>query len=226
VSSGSGKAPGKARFRLRFERVGQALWWDQGRFLNALRAVLERAGLEPRAHGAYIAAGPPSPPGCTSPHEYADLTLALPMTCSALANRVVNGLEAGLHACLRLRSIVRVPVWGLDIRKAIEARCFEVIHPGLSKSAVTRFMAASTWPWTRWKRGAARRLDVRGAVSEMICLSGRVRFALECTDGAPRPAEVMASVFGLPLAEALLLPTACTGVRMVRQPVHGGKVPI
>jgi len=219
VSTG-GKGSAKARFRLRLARNGQALWWDQRRFLAALRHMLHRAGLDPRAHGAYITAAPMPPPGCTSAHEFAELSLSQPITCVQLMARLGRALEAGVH----LLSIVRVPVWSLDIRQALRARCYEVAGARVESGQAAEFLAAPTWPWTRWKRGRARVMDVRPAVLEMVCLSGRVRFALECADTDPKPAEVMASVFGLPLAEALLLPMACTGARMVRQPVHRGKL--
>lgn len=210
--------PSPARFRLRLERCGPGLWWDQKRFLAALRIMLKDAGFERRADGAYITAAPVSPPGCASAHEYAELALFTPATCASLMNRLRAALDAGL----RLLSVVRLPAWALDIRKALTARCHEVVCPALDASRAAAFLAAAQWPWTRWKKGQARVLDLRPAVPEMVCLSRRVRFAVECSDIAPKPAEIMASVFGMPLAEALLLPTACTGIRMARQPAHRG----
>lgn len=207
-------APGAARFRLRLERRGPALWWDQKQFLGALRGMLERAGLDRRRDGAFVSAAPVSPPGCRSSYEYAELALATPSTSAGLMQRLRNALARGLH----LRSVVRLMPWAPGIRGAVDVRCFETVCPGADSARAARFLAADQWPWTRWKRGAPRTVDIRPAVRELICLSGRVRFALEWHDSAPKPAEVMATVFGLPVSEAVLLPTACTGIRSVPQP--------
>ena len=180
--------------------------------------MLQQAGLDPRKDGAYIAAAPVSPPGCRSEYEYAELSLATPVVSTTLLARLANAVEAGL----RLLSLVRMPPWSPEIRTALRARCYEMTCPSVVSGKVDTFLAATHWPWTRWKKGQIRELDIRPAVTEIICLSGRVRFALECSDIAPKPAEVIASIFGLPLVECQLLPITCTGIRMNRQTAYLG----
>lgn len=206
-----------ARFRLRFERTGPALWWDHQRYTRELRAAISRAAIASNPRDAHIVSAPPAPQGCLSTHEYADLALRVTTTCADLT----EALRGAFHGGLRLIRATRLLTWMPGIRAGLIARCYEVRSPHARPDHAEAFLAAGAWPWHRWKRGTYRTLDVRTAVTDLHCMPGGAGFALRCADTAPRPAEVIAAIFGVPWAEALLLPLRCTGVLFAAPPPTG-----
>ena len=92
---------------------------------------------------------------------------------------------------------------------------FELSEP-ITGSEFTRRLA------TELPEGVAvksARLDLRRSVSRLEARPGEVIMDIEVrAEGTPKPEEVLASVFGMPQEEALLLETERSGVRFSDAP--------
>jgi hypothetical protein len=84
------------------------------------------------------------------------------------------------------------------------------------------FRSAQTWPLPQFRKGRERILDLKRSITRLRVEPNRVIFDIEVRgEGMPKPEEVLASVFGMTLQEAMAVPTERTAARFERvRPPH------
>lgn len=186
-------------------------------FVERVRSAAARAGLPVARtrHGVpRLQAGPHLAPAHTSQCEYVDFELVEPITGTAFMARLAAELPAGLE----VRSARRLPPGARSV-KAV-ARTFRYRVAGVfPPEKAERFCRADTWPLVRLRKGQKRTLDLRRSVSKLEVGPGEVIMDIEVrAEGTPKPEEVIASVFGTPPEDALLLKMERHGVRFADSP--------
>ena len=186
-------------------------------FVDLVREAADRAGLpvaRTKRGLPRIDTGPHLAPTHTSQCEYMDFELSEPITGAEFARRLAAELREGVA----VKSARRLPPGAPSLKAAI--RSFRYRVPGaFSPEKAERFRRADAWPVVRIRKGRERTLDLRRSVSRLETLPGEVIMDIEVrAEGTPKPEEVLASVFGMPQEEALLLATERSGVRFSGAP--------
>jgi len=181
-------------------------------FVDLVRGAAGRAGLPVArtSRGALrIEPGPHLAPSHTSQCEYMDFELSEPITGAEFMRRLAAQLPGGLE----VMSARRLPPGAKSIKAAIRMFRYRVTGEFAPEQA-ERFRQAGTWPIVRLRKGQQRTLDLRHSVARLEVGPKEVIMDIEArAEGTPRPEEVIASVFGIPREEAVLLDTERSGVR-------------
>ncbi|HOF40087.1 MAG TPA: TIGR03936 family radical SAM-associated protein [Candidatus Hydrogenedentes bacterium] len=181
------------------------------KFVDSVRGAVERAGLpvaRNRRGAPRLEAGPHLAPAHTSRCEYIDFELTDPITGREFLRRLSMELPAGVDAV----SARRLPPGSKNLKAAVRVLRYRVAGDFRPEQA-ERFRRASSWPVVRIRKGQERCLDLRRSVARLDVGPGEVTMEIEVrVDGTPRPEEVIASVFGIPLEAALLLETERSGM--------------
>jgi radical SAM-linked protein len=181
-------------------------------FVDLVRKAVERAGL-PVARSRHgvprVDAGPHLAPSHTSQCEYMDFELSEPITGAEFMRRLAAELPEGLEVMSARRLAPRVK----PLKAVIRTLRYRVRGKFAPEQAET-FRRASTWPVGRIRKGQERTLDLRQSVSKLEVGPEEVLMDIEVrAEGTPKPEEVLASVFGIPRKEAVLMDTERSGVR-------------
>lgn len=180
-------------------------------FVDLMREAVERAGLpvvRNRRGAPRLETGPHLAPAHTSRCEYMDFELTDPITGREFLQRLLKELPAGVEAV----SARRLPPGSKSLKAAVRVLRYRVSGDFAPEQA-ERFRQAGSWPLVRIRKGRERCLDLRRSVARLDVGPGEVTMDIEVrADGTPRPEEVVASVFGIPLEAALLLKTERSGV--------------
>lgn len=181
-------------------------------FVDLVRNAVARAGLpvtRTRKGVPRVQTGPHLAPAHTSQCEYMDFELSEPITGAEFMRRLAAEVPEGVE----LRSARRVPPGAKPLKAAIRTFRYRV-RGEFARAEAERFRQASTWPVIRTRKGQERTLDLRRCVSKLEVGPGEVIMDIEArAEGTPKPEEVIASVFGIPWKDALLMDTERSGVR-------------
>ncbi|MFO7975579.1 MAG: TIGR03936 family radical SAM-associated protein [Candidatus Hydrogenedentota bacterium] len=181
-------------------------------FVDRVRGVVDRAGVPvARTRGGMprIQAGPHLAPSHTSQCEYMDFELSEPITGAEFMRRLAAELPEGFE----VRSARRLPPGAKPLKAAIRTLRYRV-RGQFDPEQAERFRRANTWPVVRTRKGRERTLDLRRSVSKLEVGPKEVIMDIEVrAEGTPKPEEVLASVFGIPRKDALLMDTERSGVR-------------
>jgi len=182
-------------------------WISNPDLLRVLQEAVAVAGLpvnrvDGRRQPYEIELGLGAAPGHLSRCEYVDFVVCLPITATEFARRLASALPPGLEVLWQRRLSARTPSL-----KTAPQRYRYILWGAADPERAAAFHGAETWPWTRLRKGRARVLDLKQSVSRLRVEPGRVILDIVVREeGTPKPEEVYASVFGVSIEEAMLLP--------------------
>ncbi len=192
--------------RAKFSRESAAREWTFQEFLRHIHDAAEHSGL-PMARTASrrlrITAGPPLIQGQTSRCEYLDFDLGAPLTSAEFAKCLAPQFPDGV----RLLWQRRVGSSVLHLKAAAQAFAYRIAG-AFDPAAVSAFHASARWPMARTKTSGLRHFDLKRSVLRLEADAEGLSLVIAVQpDGTPKPAEVVAAVFGLDLEHAASLPT-------------------
>jgi radical SAM-linked protein len=187
------------RYRLLWAKRGKLRYLSHHDVATTLERSFRRASLPLSYTQGFsshpkIAFGSGLPVGYGSEVELLDLELTEDVEPEELCCRLEDALPPGLHAL----AAGRLDRKGPSLGETIVAADYEVDcdAPWLS-TAIARFMALDSFPFTRPYKGAARTDDLRsGVLAAGVCPGG---FTLRCRiqPRSTRPADVIAALESL-----------------------------
>lgn len=208
--------------RVKFARERAARWLLQREFLHAIQEAVLAAGLPVATTGGSTprpacAPGLPLAPGHLSRCEYVDFVICSPITATEFGRRLSSALPEGIRALWQGRMKARTPNPKAAIR-GFRYVCRGTFDPGRAEA----FRVAPSWPLPQFRKGRERILELKRSITRLRVEPNRVIFDIEVRgEGMPKPEEVIASVFGMTLQEAMALPTERTAARFERiRPSH------
>ena len=180
-------------------------------FVDVVRGAVERAGLPVARSGRgvpRVESGPHLAPAHTSQCEYMDFELTDPITGAEFLRRLSAELPEGIGAM----SARRLPPGARSLKATVRLLRYRVAGEFTPEQA-ERFRRAGAWPVVLIRKGQERALYLRRSVARLEVGPGEVTMDIEVrADGTPKPEEVIASVFGIPWDDALLLETERSGM--------------
>ena len=202
--------------RVKFAKGNPARGLLHREFLHAIQNAVLAAKLPVITTGVPIprpayAAGLPLGTGHLSRCEYVDFAVCSPITATEFGRRLTPELPEGISAVWQRRMARQT----LSLKAAI--RGFRYLSWGVFDAAKAEaFHAAATWPLVQVRKERQRVLDLKRNVLWLNVEPNRVIFDIEVREeGMPKPEEVIASVFGITLEEAMALSTERIAARFV-----------
>ncbi len=206
------------RFRTKYTRGPAARWLTPRDFLNGVRNGLHNAGLAagPQPRHCRVQGGPALGLGHLSRCEYADVEIPTVLTAVRLREALAPHLPPGVAIVWARRLPPRAPA----LTEAIQLLRCRVLNTQWDAGRLAAFRAAERWPLVRVKKGQERTIDLKEFIARAAVEGHGFEYDLRARpEGAPKPHEIAASIFGLPLTEAMLLPAERIGALVFH---HGG----
>jgi len=204
-----------ALMRVKFAREAPARWLLHRELMQAIQQSVQAAGLPVATTGTErprpaMASGHPLAPGHLSRCEYVDFVVCLPITATDFGRRLAPTLPEGIRVLWQGRMPPQTP----SLKSAIRGFRYTV-WGDFDPARAAAFRSATSWPLPQIRKGRERVLELKLSVPRLHVEPNRVIFDIEVREeGMPKPEEAIASVFGLPLQEAMALPTERTAARL------------
>jgi radical SAM-linked protein len=203
--------------RMKLARSFSLAACGQKEYEALVRSALDKSGLpfaqtRGKRPGPAAVFGPQLPPGYASDCEYFDVELAGPVSAADAIGRTAPHLPAGLA----LRWARRLPSSAPHLRAAVKSLTYR-IRGDFAPGCAGAFREAGSWPYCRQRAKKKQEFDLTRSVRALRVEPGGAVIEIEVRpEGLPKPAEAIASVFGLEEEAARQLPGIRLAVRFIK----------
>jgi radical SAM-linked protein len=189
------------RFRIGFTKGDEVRYVSHLDLMRTWERILRRArlrvahsqGFNPRPRLVFAA---PLPVAVTSDAELLDVVLDDELSVSEFVDRVGTALCPGV----RLLHVEELPMEAPAVMASVLSSDYQVdVTPGNMEPLVAEFLARTTVPYNRTRKGQTKQADMRSSVLGLwVESTGRLgmRLRLDIEGAAVRPEEVVAAMGG------------------------------